>query len=171
MSNLKNSIANIHRDAENHPFGKRMTAGDITLQEWADWIFACMQLQSSADDFLHPALRRTPQMLLDLGAMPTVEPHYSEAASEALTTLPTADLIGGIGYVLSGANVRGGQVIRKQLEPLEFPVNHLTLTASEMAAANEALNPLRDAFENSEGAQEAFRIMLRIMDEIESRAK
>lgn len=169
--NLYHATTDLHHDAEKHPFGERMANGTITQQEWTDWLGAMSQIHLAIDPYLHPSLKRGHDVAMDLMMMLPLTPNYSTAAAEALTNLDqNPELIGGLCYILSGANLRGGQVIRRKLEPIGFPVHHLTFAPEDALPADRWLKKLRDATGVAGGAQDAFRAVLRVMDEIDARS-
>jgi len=168
MNNLYHATTDLHHDAEKHPFGVRMAEGTLSRQEWTDWLGAMGQLHLVLDPYLPPSLKRMHDLHMDQLLMLPLVPHYSLEAAETASRLCEPELIGGLAYILSGANLRGGQVIRKRLMPLGFPCHHLTFE-SDANAADAWLKKLREATELRVGAQEAFRAVLKIMDEIDAR--
>ena len=148
-----------------------MANGTMSRQEWADWIGAMLQIHLAIDPYLHPSLKRSHDLQMDLISMLPVKPRHSKAADDIVSALDNTELIGGLCYVLSGANLRGGQVIRKTIAPLGFPVNHLKFERDEAAQGDKWLKKLREAVELNQGCIDAFKGALSIMDEIESNSK
>lgn len=169
-TNLYHATTNLHHDAEKHPFGERMLNGTLSRQEWTDWLGAMEQIHIALDPYLPPSLKRAHDLHMDLLMMLPLKPARSEAIEALTLDLIDPELIGGLSYVLSGANLRGGQVIRKRLSPLGFPCNHLSFDAMHVAPADNWLKRLRDAKALRDGAQQAFRAVLCVMDEINERA-
>lgn len=170
MTNLYHATTDLHHDAEKHPFGQRMAAGTLTRQEWTDWLGAMSQLHVAVDPYLPPSLKRAHDIHMDQLMMLPLEPVFSEAAAEITSRLHNPELIGGLCYILSGANLRGGQAIKKTLEPKGFPCNHLTFENADAVPANNWLKRLRETEDLVPGAQAAFQGVLRIMDEIDRSA-
>ena len=166
MSNLYHATTDLHHDAEKHPFGMRMAAGTLSRQEWTDWLGAMNQLHIVLDTYLPPSLKRAHDIHMDQLMMLPLEPMYSMAAEKLVNSLVQPEMIGGLCYILSGANLRGGQVIKRTLEPLGFPCNHLSFDKHDAVFANDWLKRLREATEVAEGAQKAFQGVISIMDEI-----
>lgn len=170
-NNLYHATTNLHHDAEKHPFGQRMAEGTLTRQEWVDWLGAMEQIHVALDPYLHPSLKRAHDIHMDQLMMLPLTPRHSEVADSIVKSLDNARLIGGLCYILSGANLKGGQVIRKKIEPLGFPCNHLTFAPEDASPADKWLKRLRDATELAEGAKAAFIGVLKVMDEIDQRNK
>jgi len=160
------STKEIHHEAEQHPFGSRMAAGEITRQEWCDWLGANLQIHFKLDIYLPPYLQRSSEFAMDLYQLLPLVPKHSFSASLLADKLDSKNpsTIGGLAYVMCGANLRGGQVMAKKLEPLGFPCCHTRFP--DMPQANEWLNRLRERGELATSAQQAFRGIISVMDEI-----
>jgi heme oxygenase len=78
--------------------------------------------------------------------------------------------MGGLLYVVCGANLRGGAVIRKTLEPLGFPCRHLRFNRDNAEKADQWLKELRERSNLAEGAKEAFHDILWLMSLVEDNA-
>jgi len=165
---LYDRTKSVHHDAEEHPFGKRMAHGDITLPEWADWLGAMQQVHLWLDPFLPPFLQRGGTLTFDLAQTLPTEPRDVSASHHFMASMPTGPVkVGGAAYVLTGAHLRGGAVIRKRLIPKGFPCNHLRF--HEPKLANDWIVALREAPYLEPGAHAAFESIIAIMDEIEGK--
>ena len=71
--------------------------------------------------------------------------------------------IAGAAYVLTGAHLMGGEIMRRRLEG--FPTKHLEWDDRKEAIA--ILQQYRTRDDISEEAKDCFRALLTIMDEIE----
>lgn len=166
--NLYDATKDLHHDAEKHPFGARMAAGEISKQEWADWLGAMQAIHLAIDPHLPPALQRGGALLLDLTRTLPVMPRVCWSARRFSGALDGPISIGGAAYILSGAHLRGGAVIRKRLEPLGMSCAHLRF--DQAREGNEWICALRDAPEVAPGARAAFGAIIEVMDEIQARA-
>lgn len=167
MTCLYKATTELHHSAELHPFGQRMATGTLTRAEWANWLGAMLQIHLALDPYLPPSLKRAHDLQMDLAEMLPLRAEFSPVAAGIVAALTDVELIGGLCYILSGANLKGGQVIRKRIEPLGFPCHHLTFL-SETAAADKWLKQLREVPALAKGAQDAFAAVLVLMTEIDS---
>ena len=161
---LRELTRELHHAAEQHPFGTKMSNGDVTNQEWADWLASLRQVHTVLDANLPPSLDRRGELLLDLGLLLPVYGSPTFAADKFASTLTTPDRIIGAAYIFMGAHLRGGAVIRKRLEPKGLPCNHLRF--SQAKEANDYIVALRDISHAAAGATAAFRAIIEIMDEL-----
>lgn len=164
---LYEATRDLHHEAEKHPFGGRMASGTLSVQEWADWLWAQKHVHEALDPHLPPSMQRGGALLLDLAMMLPLLPRPSTAAASFAHDLSSTPLIAGAAYVFGGAHLRGGAVIRKRLEPHGLPCAHLRF--DQAREANEWLTALRSAPGIEQGARAAFRSILSVMDEIEGR--
>jgi heme oxygenase len=167
----------MHHGAQSHPFMQRMVKGEITTQEWVDWLEALKDIYEVIDCALPEQLRRYRLLLLDLVETYPVLPNNSVAAKFYVKKLTNPVHIIGACYIFSSANLRGGVLIRKRLEPLGFPCNHLRRYRADAKYDNKQLaleaevelRRLRVARNAFEGANAAFSAVIDIASEIESR--
>ena len=169
MTNLYGATTEIHHDAQKHPFGKRLSAAKISIQEYADWIGAHAQIYKVLDTYLPPCLKRSQDLLLDQLSLLPIVPHHSIAVEEFLSEVKTAADIGGLAYTIIGANLRGGQLIRKQLEVLGISCKYLDFSPENLEAGERWLKEMRSYPGAAAGAKRAFKAVVKVMDEIESR--
>lgn len=164
---LRELTRELHHAAEQHPFGTKMSNGDVTTQEWADWVASLRQVHTVLDPNLPPSLDRRGELLLDLGLLLPVRGVAARAAVKFANSLTATDRIIGAAYIFMGAHLRGGAVIRKRLEPKGLPCNHLRF--SQAKEANDYIVALRDISHAANGAAAAFEAIIEIMDELASR--
>jgi hypothetical protein len=98
---------------------------------------------------------------LKLGRISTPVP----AAYAYAESLDTDDKIAGAAYVLTGAHLMGGEIMRRRLEG--YPTSHLVW--DDRKAALEELKAYRVRSELAAEARDCFTALLRIMDEIKER--
>lgn len=165
MTVLRDATRDLHHGAEAHPFGRRMAHGAITRQEWADWCGGLLLIHMTLDPFLPRPLRRTAALRADLAVLP---PANRSLAAEALCeALATREQQLGAAYILLGASLRGGAVIRKRMGE-RLPTEHLRF-GRDAAAADTALTLLGRDETLIEGARACFAALTDIMNEIEGR--
>jgi hypothetical protein len=105
---------------------------------------------------------RTLKLKEDLQQLP--QPNYINRAHEFIESLKDQDenYIKGVGYVLLGAHLMGGEIMRRRL--VNSPTNHLTW--DDRKDALEVLTHLRNLEEATDGAKSCFQALLSCMDEI-----
>ena len=167
MMDLRELTRELHHAAEQHPFGTKMSNGDVTTQEWADWVASLRCVHTVLDPNLPPSLDRRGELLLDLGLLLPDCGAPSLAADRFASTLTKPDRVIGAAYIFMGAHLRGGAVIRKRLEPKGLPCNHLRFAQAK--EANDYIVALRDISHAAAGATAAFEAIIAIMDELASR--
>ena len=173
---LLTETADLHHKAEEHPFGAAMSAGELSPQEWADWMAAMLQIYLAVDPMLPVSGRRSHDLFMDLLKMKNagVSPVQSVealAVANRITLNPTdIDYVGGVSYILLGANLRGGQLIRKALTAKGVDAcSHLFFVEEDKADGEVHLDALRSSKGVVNGAREMFTSIVAIMDEIWSR--
>ena len=87
------------------------------------------------------------------------------AAYEYVNDLKDAKKIDGAIYVLTGAHLMGGEIMRRRLEG--FPTKHLEWSDRKKAIA--ILQEYRTRDDIGEEARDCFQALLKIMDEIRQR--
>lgn len=168
--NLYDATKEVHHGAQETPFGKRMSEGSLSRQEWLDWMNANAIIHSVLDPTMPPCAKRLHTLSQDIWAMLPLQPRtlvVPRQVVEKLARTENTAFIGGLVYVLTGANYRGGAVIRKTLEPLGFPCRHLRFEREDAIRLEEWLRELREMEQLAQGAQEAFEFMTAIMTEID----
>jgi hypothetical protein len=169
--NLYSATTEIHHTAQKHPFGKRLAAGNISVQEWADWLDIHALAYGALDPYLPQCLKRSHDIALDLLAVLPVKPNRSDSFVEFLGSLNGIGDLMGAAYTLVGANLRGGQVMKGRLESKGFVVNHTDFTPDEIQEGEGWLKAIRATPEIAEAAKKTFWALYQVMDEIEARAK
>lgn len=165
MTTLREATTGVHHGAEQTPFGERMATGTLTMQEWADWLGAMGFIHTFIDAYMPACLRRSDELFDDLREAGPAHPLVSVRGIVETLRKVDEDVMLGYCYVCSGANLRGGQVIRKVLEPKGFPCRHLYF--EDFREPNEWFESLRDRTELAEPAQRAFAAIVGVMGEID----
>ena len=164
MSVLWNATRDLHHACEQHPVGAAMAAGTPPAAWYADWLMALRQLHEVVDATLPPALGRVGRLTDDLlaGAVPA---QLSEAAQVYAATLTNEPALAGAAYVLTGAHLMGGEIMRRRLAG--FATRHLEWEDRKDGLA--WLKPVRERADIAQQARDCFAVLLAIMDEIAAR--
>jgi heme oxygenase len=161
---LYEATRDLHHAAEAHPFGTALASGNIAAQPYADWLCAQWTVHRALDPLIPAPLARADAMEADMRAMLPIKPRPVEAARRFAATITPGLRAVGVGYIFSGAHLRGGAVIRKRLEPKGLPCGHMRF--ADARAANEALTGMRETIEAAPHARDAFAAIIEVMDEI-----
>jgi len=164
MTPLWDATRDLHHACEAHAVGAAMASGTPPVEWYAKWVMALYQIHSELDPSLPEIARRTNRLstdLQDLGI--TVGP--LQAASNYAATLTNETQIAGAAYVLTGAHLMGGEIMRRRLAG--FPTKHLEW--DDRKAALAVLQTYRQREDIVQQARDCFGALLEIMDEIEGR--
>ena len=169
MRKLWETTRDLHHACEQHPVGQRMMKGEVTDQEWADWLYAFDIIHSTVDMHLPSNMWRWAKLNKDFAALKErgVTPNKSKAAVEYADSLlrrPLNDVLGAA-YVLHGAHRRGGQVLKKIVDK---PCHHVEYDNSQEAEA--FVKMLSEKEELTDAARECFGVLLKVMDEISGKS-
>jgi len=155
-----------HHDAEQTPFGQEYSKGTLSRQSYTDWIFLQLTIHSLLDPLVPYYVQRAPYLMQDLAELLPCQGRSLKAAEELVkpffTDVPAWAL--SAAYILNGAHLRGGQVVRKTLEPAGFPTHHLDF--EDEAKAREWLRQQREHTHLAETDVLFFKGMIKAMDEI-----
>lgn len=162
---LWSGTRDLHHACERHAVGQRMLAGQVTPQEWADWLAAYYVIHLVIDRSLPGHFARQPYLLADFAALPP--PRLPLAASAYAAGLRGARDILGACYVLHAAHRRGGRAKAEVMRGAGLSTRHIVY---EHEGEVEAfVRGLRDRDDLIAPAQAAFAAMLATMDEIAAR--
>jgi len=156
----------LHHACEAHPFGSRMSKGNVTPQEWADWLWAFSVLHFVVDPSLPRSFARGMALEMDLSVLPPATP--SRAAFLFAAHLTEEDRTGAA-YVLHGAHCSGGRVMAPILSKRGLPVAHTVY--QDWDAVRKWLTSTRDNEDAAHVAASTFQCLLSVMDEIEDRSR
>ncbi len=152
----------LHHACEAHPVGAAMASGNPPLQWYADWLSALYTIHWAVDPHISFLLHRVERVQNDLTATGCVV-HLSRTANAYANTLNIEKSITGTAYVLTGAHLMGGEIMRKRL--VGYPTSHLEWDDRKAAIAE--LAKFREREDVAEEAKNCFAALLRIMDEIQ----
>lgn len=164
MTTLYDATKDMHHACEEHPVGGRMSKGNVTPQEWADWLWAFRCLHSVVDQSLPAHMARDGLLNADLSVLPAARP--SAAALTFAASLVGHDVTGAA-YVLHGAHRSGGRVMAPILVKRGLPCGHISYV--ESAKAKDWIAQARTQVHFTPSARETFGCLLAIMDEIKER--
>jgi heme oxygenase len=161
---LWEATRDLHHACEAHVIGEAMASGQPPKIWYKAWIQALYQIHSAVDPYVDDSIKRVAQLELDLAALEeTVTPLV--AATEYVATLDNPLAIDGTAYVLTGAHLMGGEIMRRRFEVHEeYPTNHLTW--EDRPASLAVLQTYRTREDISEQARACFEALLKIMNEI-----
>lgn len=162
---LWESTRDLHHACEAHAVGGAMATGKPPRIWYKAWLMALYQIHSAVDPHVPESIERVKRLFKDLQSMDEeaeVKP-LNEAAKYA-NSLKTEKAIAGATYVLTGAHLMGGEIMRRRLEG--FPTLHLEWDDRKEALA--VLQTFRTRDDITEEARDCFQALLNVMDEIES---
>ena len=164
MESLYDTTRDLHHACEMHLVGGSMSDGTIDKQWWADWLLALYQIHMEIDDDRNEdMLSRVKQLEVDIKGS-TVEPRENHVSQELATFIHNSpELRIAARYVITGAHLMGGQVIRKRIAG-RLPCAHLHY--GNRKALIEEWSPLRQRTDLTDAAREIFQHLLWIMDEV-----
>jgi len=152
----------LHHACEQHAVGGAMATGKPPAIWYAAWLIALEQIHSIIDPHMPDLLNRTNRLIEDINTMQYELP-LLEAAKVYTLSLTDEKKIAGAAYVLTGAHLMGGEIMRRRLEG--FPTKHLEWDDRKEAIA--ILQTYRTRDDITEEARDCFRALLTIMDEIQ----
>lgn len=155
----------LHHACEAHPVGGAMATGKPPRIWYLMWTIALFQIHEILDRHCDPILQRADACLADYSDL-MVElnqfMNWSMEAQKYVNQLDTPEKIDGAIYVLTGAHLMGGEIMRRRLEG--FPTRHLEW--EDRKAAIQLLQTYRLRDDIGEEARACFKALLSIMDEI-----
>lgn len=158
----------LHHACEAHEVGGAMATGKPPKIWYLAWCIALYQIHEVLDQHCDPILRRADQAMDDYSKVMVSDQIYidwSEAATKYVKQLDTKEKIDGAIYVLTGAHLMGGEIMRRRLEG--FPTKHLEWDDRKAALVILQQYRLRDDI--GEEARDCFKALLEIMDEIKEK--
>lgn len=154
----------LHHVCEDHPVGASMSRGDINAQWWADWLAALEAAHQEVDADAPEPMRCAAELADDLSTL-GLTPRPNNATDQLAADLSEdSHLRVAAQYVLVGAHLMGGQVMRKRIGD-RLPTKHLQL--GDRRALMEVWKPLRERVDLAEEARHVFRGLYAIMNEIQ----
>ena len=158
---LWEATRDLHHACEEHPVGAAMASGKPPMQWYADWLSALWTLHMIIDPYLPQVLHRTEKINQDL-TNTGISSNIILAANNYVMTLEREQDIAGAAYVLTGAHLMGGEIMRRRL--VGYPTSHLEW--NDRKAAISELIKFREREDIVIEARNCFQALLNIMDEI-----
>jgi hypothetical protein len=155
----------LHHACEAHPVGNAMSKGNPPHQWYNAWLNALKDIHAALDPHAPEALHRRQSLFDDVveychmgyGGFITID-----KAKEYVDQLDTENKIAAAIYVLTGAHMFGGEIMRRRLEG--YPTNHLVWPDRKQALA--LLQQYRTRDDIGDEARDCFKALLAVMDEI-----
>jgi hypothetical protein len=164
MKPLWEATRDLHHACEEHEVGAAMASGKPPMDWYAQWVLALLQIHSRLDPHLPETVHRADRLLSDLLETDTdIDPLESAAAYAA--TLDDEKRIAGAAYVLTGAHLMGGEVMRRRLDG--YPTSHLEWDDRKVALG--LLQQYRQREDITQEARDCFAALLAVMNEIKNR--
>jgi hypothetical protein len=161
MGPLWEATRDLHHACEAHGVGAAMAGGAPPVEWYTQWLQALHTIHSVVDPTLHPVLHRVERLEQDIATM-KVDVPQSNAAAQYAQSLNTDVALAGAAYVLTGAHLMGGEIMRRRLAG--YPTTHLEW--DNRAIALSELKTLRSRTDIAEPARACFAALLAVMDEI-----
>jgi hypothetical protein len=154
----------LHHACEAHDVGGAMATGKPPRVWYAAWLRALFQIHNVIDLHVPKEILRSYQILEDMSCMEVMVGEL-RAAQDYVKTLDNDKAIDGAVYVLTGAHLMGGEIMRRRLE--DFPTKHLEW--EDRKASIAVLQTYRTRDDITEEARACFQALLNIMDEIKAK--
>ena len=158
---LWEATRDLHHACEAHPVGAAMASGSPPMKWYADWLCALYVIHWEIDKHIPEVIHRTERVQNDLTAT-NCSANIMLTAHRYISSLRTEKDIAGAAYVLTGAHLMGGEIMRRRL--VGYPTTHLEW--DDRKAALVELNKFREREDIVEESKNCFHALLKIMDEI-----
>ena len=158
---LWNATRDLHHACEQHPVGGVMAVGKPPLIWYRAWLQVLLQLHEVVDKYLPSTVHRVDRIKADIATL-GIDIQPIKTADIYASTLTNSTAIVGAAYVLTGAHLMGGEIMRRRLEG--FPTEHLLWDSRPEAL--KCLTVLRESPEVIQPARDCFQALLDSMDEI-----
>lgn len=154
----------LHHACEEHEVGAAMASGKPPMHWYAAWLKALSAIHCAVDPHMPECAKRVEEIEKDICETGKIgiQVYTPESAIKYAKSL-TDDLdIDGAAYVLTGAHLMGGEIMRRRLDG--YPTNHL-LWNDRKETLNYLLT-LRDREELTRSAEKCFEALLETMNDI-----
>jgi hypothetical protein len=159
---LWESTRDWHHKCEEHPVGAAMASGNPPRAWYASWLGALYFIHYRIDPYMPVEAHRAALVLEDINEL-KIQPIVPTSVMRFLEADLDEDRINGYCYVLTGAHLMGGEIMRRRLEL--YPTKHLEW--DDRPAALAYLKTLRDREEYTEGALDCFKLLYDCMEKIQ----
>jgi len=151
----------LHHACEDHLVGAAMSTGNPPRIWYAAWLKALYQIHLVLDKNCEQLISRSIEIKQDIEFMDIEIPELNTATS-FVEQLDNSKKIDGAIYVLTGAHLMGGEIMRRRL--VDFPTKHLEWEDRKKSIA--ILQNYRTRDDIGDEARGCFAALLSIMDEI-----
>jgi hypothetical protein len=158
---LWEATRDLHHACEAHPVGAAMSSGKPPMEWYANWLSALYTIHWEVDKHIPSILHRAERIQKDLTDT-NVPVNIIREANKYANSLITEKSIVGTAYVLTGAHLMGGEIMRRRL--IGYPTSHLEWDDRKAAIAE--LMKFREREDVSDEARNCFYALLKVMDEI-----
>lgn len=162
MTPLWEATRDLHHACEKHEFGSQLASGKPPRQRYVDWLGCLLSIHTVLDQHVDKSIQRSEQLIQDISLMGE-QPRTNKACEIYCNELAGDDtLTQGAIYVMTGAHLMGGEVMRRRLEG--YPVQHLLWDSR--AQALDELKKYRNRPELADASRKCFAALLNMMDEM-----
>lgn len=162
MSALWDATRDLHHACEFHPVGESMAAGNPPQQWYADWLKNLYLIHLVLDKELPNVVHRSERLSNDVAAMLVVGKEHPSILEYVEKLKDDSVMREGASYVLTGAHLMGGEVMRRKL--VGYPTTHLEW--DDRQEALKVLKVMREKGNLEFAAKDCFSALLTLMDEI-----
>ena len=150
----------LHHACEEHTVGSALAGGKPPIQWYSDWLGVLLCIHRVIDDHSPDVVRRVERLERDLEHLPTPRP--IEPCNEYVASLSDEKDIAGATYVLLGAHLMGGEVMRRRL--IDYPTEHLLWDDRKVAL--KELEKIKQREDIVVSARNCFQALLSSMESI-----
>lgn len=161
MGPLWEATRDLHHACEAHPVGAAMASGKPPMEWYGWWLSGLHTIHAALDPHLPPALHRVERLASDMRVAGS-QFGCSGAATTYAAQLTTSEALYGAAYVLTGAHLMGGEIMRRRLDG--YPTEHLMWDDRKLALQH--LMVYRNRTDIVQESRDCFAALLSIMDEI-----
>ena len=158
---LWEATRDLHHACEDHDVGAAMSSGQPPMDWYARWLWSLREIHAIIDVYVPHHSRRVLPLTEDILAT-GINPKMVMAATLYAESLRDDHDIHGAIYVMLGAGLMGGEVMRRRLTG--YPVRHLEW--QDRPASLALLREYRERPELADSARNCFAALLKTMDEI-----
>ena len=161
---LWEATRDLHHACEEHPVGAAMASGSPPMEWYANWLSALYTIHFEVDKYVPALLSRTDKIQNDI-VNTNLAVNIIREANTYVNSLKNEKDLAGAAYVLTGAHLMGGEIMRRRL--IGYPTSHLEWDDRKAAIAE--LMKFRERADIVEESRNCFNALLKIMDEIKGK--
>lgn len=150
-----------HHKCEGHPVGAAMASGNPPKEWYAAWLSTLLGIHYKIDPYMPQCAVRANRLAQDINDL-GVNPIIPIVVTDFMVSDISDDVAMGYAYVLTGAHLMGGEIMRRRLQG--YPTNHLLW--DDRKETLEYLQTLRDQEAYTQGALDCFQLLYNSMEAI-----